>query len=390
MPTVDKALSNCEQTDYRGPIHLKLIIEWDLDLRQTLLVDDDDLLTVIDDPNIEFIKVHNEMANTATLKDCLDMYFREERLGADNAWMCPACKRRQQCIKKLSLWSTPDIFIIHLKRFRQASNSLRTKLTTLVTFPFSGLDMNPYLSNRNNYNNHLNNNKHGVDTVDFVNNNNQINSQIIRNSSGRLPSPWRRPSRDNYNNQINNSNSIRNSTVYLPSPWRRPSRSTLTNNNTIVSGFPKHEDNIYNLYAVCNHHGNMSAGHYDAYCRNVVDGKWYSFDDQIVTPILERSVVTSDAYILFYQRSTLSPQVSSCSSSSSSTNGSSSTTSSNSSSTISSSASSSNRPIDHWTYHLAPQIKTSTISTSISNRSSPSSAKSSDNLSSSSSHHGSG
>ncbi|XP_025018599.1 ubiquitin carboxyl-terminal hydrolase 31 isoform X2 [Tetranychus urticae] len=312
MPTVDKALSHCEESDYRGPIHLKLIIEWDLDLRQTLLVDDDDIITIIDDPNIEFVKARNEMANTASLKDCFEMYFREERLGADNAWMCPACKRRQQCIKKLSLWSTPDIFIIHLKRFRQASNSSRTKLTTLVSFPLSGLDMNPYLSNRNN--------NYG-DTVDFVNNNN-----------------------------------LRNSSSYLPSPWRRPSHSKSCSSRS--------EDNVYHLYAVCNHHGNMQAGHYTAYCRNIVDGKWYSFDDQNVSPISEKSVVTSDAYILFYQRSTLSfiSPINSCSGSS---NGSSSTYS-----TISS-----NRPFDHWTYHL---------SSSISNRPSPVSCNSQDNLSSNS------
>ena len=42
------------------------------------------------------------------------------QLGGDNAWLCPACRRRQHgTIKTLSLWSIPDIVVIHLKRFRQ-------------------------------------------------------------------------------------------------------------------------------------------------------------------------------------------------------------------------------------------------------------------------------
>jgi hypothetical protein len=63
------------------------------------------------------------------------------QLGADNAWICPSCRRRQQCTKKLSLWSVPDIFIIHLKRFRQSSQSQRNKVTTQVVFPQNGLGM---------------------------------------------------------------------------------------------------------------------------------------------------------------------------------------------------------------------------------------------------------
>ena len=93
-------------------------------------------------------------------------------------------------------------------------------------------------------------------------------------------------------------------------------------------------DNVYDLYAVCNHLGSMSRGHYTAYCRNPADGNWYTFDDQLVQPISEEQLVTSGAYMLFYVRQSLLVQ--------SPLSGSDSSTSSSSS--------------NHWIYHI-PQFR---------------------------------
>ncbi|KAL1452809.1 hypothetical protein WDU94_007004, partial [Cyamophila willieti] len=109
----------------------------------------------------------------------------------------------------------------------------------------------------------------------------------------------------------------------LWSPWRRLNLG---------------EENMhlytYDLYAVCNHHGqHLQGGHYTAYCRNPYDSQWYSFDDAKVTPLIESELVTPGAYILFYQRRGLSPpSSSSCSSGTGST--------------------SSNSGYDHWSNKL--------------------------------------
>ena len=42
------------------------------------------------------------------------------------------------------MWRTPDVLIIHLKRF-QHTRLWREKLDTLVDFPFEGLDMAPWI-----------------------------------------------------------------------------------------------------------------------------------------------------------------------------------------------------------------------------------------------------
>lgn len=67
----------------------------------------------------------------------------------------------------------------------------------------------------------------------------------------------------------------------------------------------------YDLYAVSNHSGNVGAGHYTACCRPVggvqykggggTEG-WWCFNDEVVTPVDTTSVVSQNAYILFYHR----------------------------------------------------------------------------------------
>lgn len=142
------------------------------------------------------------------------------QLAPDDAWRCPHCKQLQQGSIKLSLWTLPDILILHLKRFRQVQTCLdgridrlvpeyiwitfihplpqdgdrRVKMQNMVRFPLTGMDMAPHMVKRS-------------------------------QSSWSLPSHW--------------------------SPWRRP------------YGMGRDpEDYLYDLYAVCNHHGTMQGGHY--------------------------------------------------------------------------------------------------------------------------------
>uniref|UniRef100_A0A3Q1HKF1 Ubiquitin carboxyl-terminal hydrolase n=1 Tax=Anabas testudineus TaxID=64144 RepID=A0A3Q1HKF1_ANATE len=65
---------------------------------------------------------------------------------------------------------------------------------------------------------------------------------------------------------------------------------------------PKAGPYIYDLIAVSNHYGGMGGGHYTAYGKNKVDGKWYYFDDSSVSSASEDQIVTKAAYVLFYQR----------------------------------------------------------------------------------------
>jgi len=64
----------------------------------------------------------------------------------------------------------------------------------------------------------------------------------------------------------------------------------------------KHKNQNYRLYAVCNHIGQIDAGHYTAYCRPNDGNEWYEFDDGCVKTVSCDAVMTKAAYVLFFRR----------------------------------------------------------------------------------------
>ncbi|MCJ1283811.1 CSN-associated deubiquitinating enzyme Ubp12 [Xylographa opegraphella] len=78
--------------------------------------------------------------NGVSLDDCLDEFGKSEILSENDAWYCSRCKERRRASKKFELWKSPDILVIHLKRF-SAQGRLRDKLDVKVDFPIEGLDL---------------------------------------------------------------------------------------------------------------------------------------------------------------------------------------------------------------------------------------------------------
>ncbi|XP_008588950.1 PREDICTED: ubiquitin carboxyl-terminal hydrolase 43 [Galeopterus variegatus] len=215
-----------------GPPHVKLAVEWDSSAKERLFGSLQE--ERVQDADSVWQQQQAQQQHSCTLDECFQFYTKEEQLAQDDAWKCPHCKVLQQGMVKLSLWTLPDILIIHLKRFCQVGER-RNKLSTLVKFPLSGLDMAPHVAQRS-------------------------------PSPQPAPGPW--------------------------PAWRQPA--------CLPTSYPP--DFLYDLYAVCNHHGSLQGGHYTAYCRNSLDGQWYSYDDSAVEPLREEEVNSRGAYILFYQK----------------------------------------------------------------------------------------
>jgi ubiquitin C-terminal hydrolase len=57
---------------------------------------------------------------------------------------------------------------------------------------------------------------------------------------------------------------------------------------------------IYDLYAVSNHAGGLSGGHYTSFVQ--ASGRWYLFDDSRVSEVPVANIKTQYAYCLFYRR----------------------------------------------------------------------------------------
>ncbi|PGH15185.1 hypothetical protein AJ79_02550 [Helicocarpus griseus UAMH5409] len=74
-----------------------------------------------------------------SLSECLDEFGKEEILSENDAWYCPRCKKHVRASKKFELWKSPDILVMHLKRF-SANRGFRDKIDALVDFPLE-LDM---------------------------------------------------------------------------------------------------------------------------------------------------------------------------------------------------------------------------------------------------------
>jgi hypothetical protein len=62
------------------------------------------------------------------------------------------------------------------------------------------------------------------------------------------------------------------------------------------------EECIYDLYAISNHFGGLGGGHYTAYAKNPISGKWFNFDDSSVSPVNDVEVLSRAAYVLYYRR----------------------------------------------------------------------------------------
>lgn len=79
-----------------------------------------------------------------TLDDCFDIFSRAEVLSAADSWYCPKCKQHTQASKQIELWSSPDILLIHFKRFEN-QRSFSDKIDAVVSFPIEGLDMTKHV-----------------------------------------------------------------------------------------------------------------------------------------------------------------------------------------------------------------------------------------------------
>ncbi|CAI7655408.1 unnamed protein product [Penicillium glandicola] len=76
-----------------------------------------------------------------SLDQCLDEFSKEEILSRADSWYCPQCKTHVSATKKFELWRTPDIMVVQLKRFSQFRGRNGHKISTVIDFPFEGLDL---------------------------------------------------------------------------------------------------------------------------------------------------------------------------------------------------------------------------------------------------------
>lgn len=83
-----------------------------------------------------------------SIYDCLDKFVEREQLADTETVYCSRCKDMLAPIKKMDIWTAPDILLLHLKRFQFLTGQymvLREKITEVVDFPIEGLDLSRYV-----------------------------------------------------------------------------------------------------------------------------------------------------------------------------------------------------------------------------------------------------
>jgi ubiquitin C-terminal hydrolase len=153
----------------------------------------------------------------------------------------------------MSIWRTPPLVMIHLKRF-QFTQQMKRKLRDLVVFPIEGLDLSRIVAQSSS----------PKTDGDF-------HSKVIENQEGKTDT-------DVVDDSISGA------------------LQPLSRNNC------SRVESIYDLYGVVHHQGALSGGHYVASLKSEFDGKWRLFNDAHIYELSSSDVVDPSAYILFYVR----------------------------------------------------------------------------------------
>jgi len=194
----------------------------------------------------ETAKAHRKILQAAVnFKDCMAEFTRPELLDGDAKPRCPACKKEEKAIKQLDLWNTPQILVIHLKRLLPGR-----KLFTFVECPLRGFDPSPFLALRTD----------------------EKGAPIVAGAAT------------------------------ASSDGKTAAAGASAGGGGATDGKSAVDKPVYDLYGVVNHFGASGGGHYVTYTLCPKDGKWYTFNDSYVTPMVESEVIASSAYMLFYQR----------------------------------------------------------------------------------------
>lgn len=181
-----------------------------------------------------------------TIMECLEAFTETELLDDENKWHCPRCQRFTRLTKKLTITRFPQVLVIHLKRFKLGPNGYFKKLDTTVNYPVNEiLDLTSFWPKLGTYV------SEGVEMRIST----EKEAEMVESFPDRA--------------QV--------------SPFR------------------------YQLYAVVNHFGNLTTGHYTAYVKKTVIAngtqQWYHFDDaKVRNNCKDSEVLNKNAYCLFFLR----------------------------------------------------------------------------------------
>lgn len=86
------------------------------------------------------LSIETKEFGDTTLEECLKNFSQEEILTGDNKLTCSVCNKKVDIKKKQFIWESPQIVIIHLKRFNNTGNRC-FKTNSTIKFPLRDLQL---------------------------------------------------------------------------------------------------------------------------------------------------------------------------------------------------------------------------------------------------------
>jgi ubiquitin carboxyl-terminal hydrolase 4/11/15 len=120
-----------------------LVVQWRADIDLDVL--ENAAFKHLSDDNSALMNPSSD--SRLTLYDCLNCFMLEETLSGNDKWYCNKCKDHVVATKKMEVYRTPEILIIHLKRFSHNRSTMfgTRKISDKIDFPIDGLNMSSYV-----------------------------------------------------------------------------------------------------------------------------------------------------------------------------------------------------------------------------------------------------
>nr|CAB3267563.1 ubiquitin carboxyl-terminal hydrolase 47-like [Phallusia mammillata] len=240
----------------------------------------------------------------------LNAFVEPETLDESNQYFCEKCAKKCDAKKGLKFITFPYLLTLQLKRFDFDYQTMhRIKLNDRMWFP-QILNLNSFIDNDQNCHpssddDPLNDVAENHKTVNHIGPQDEDSSSHdsghdIDQSS--VPGGTVAPAVDGGSGDARNSSEEEEASsvdegIDIES---QKSSSTRRKHRTSTSWWVNDEDQIkecmqdgpyvYELFSIMVHSGSAAGGHYYAYIKSFENGRWYSFNDQIVSPVTRTEI----------------------------------------------------------------------------------------------------
>lgn len=236
-----------------------------------------------------------------TIEDALRAFVQPEILDGNNQYHCETCNKKCDAHKGLKFTKFPYILTLHLKRFDFDYQTFhRIKLNDKVTFPQS-LNLNNFVNGTT-----LNGEKCPTAAADSTNGNSVVPAMKMETAENFMKT-YDECSTTDSGSALEEDSSFQNGGTSVSSTTTTPNDHFMTQDDdegidmelngdsksSSVSNFNAPGPYVYELFAIMIHSGSASGGHYYAYIMDFNSGKWFSFNDQTVSPITHDDIQKS-------------------------------------------------------------------------------------------------